>query len=307
MRNFEKNSFASAESLCSLFCVAGEMKEKNGEDSYYYATNGNKVVVSVFDGCGGIGSRRYGNYSGKTGAYVASRAVCGGVKNWFETDGANPETIKLNIERALKVCDKFADKGGRLMGSLGKDFPTTAAITVATQRNGGIDAICYWAGDSRCYMLDYNGLHQLSLDDVDGEDAFSNLSDDGVLKNVITANFAFTVNRKDLQINHPCILFTATDGCFGYVNTPMDFEYLLLDVLTKAESIKDWQTKLNSSILKFAGDDYTMSVASFGFESFDALKGYFAQRKAIVEANYINTAVPVEQRWELYKKEYYAL
>ncbi len=307
MSSFNQNNSSNTEMLSSLFCVAGEMKEENGEDSFYYATNGNKVIVSVFDGCGGIGSRRYSNYSGKTGAYIASRAVCGGIKNWFETEGANPETIKANIERSMKVCDNFADKGGRLMGSLGKSFPTTAAITVATQNVDSIDVACYWAGDSRCYMLDCNGLHQLSIDDVGGADAFSNLSDDGVLKNVITANFAFSVNKKDFRINHPCILFTATDGCFGYVNTPMDFEYLLLEVLTGSANISQWQSKLDEYILKFAGDDYTMSVAAFGFKSFDDMKGYFLQRKEIVKNSFINETVPVEQRWESYKGAYYAL
>jgi len=295
------------DNLGALFCVAGEMKKQNGEDSYYYAAKDNKVIVSVFDGCGGIGSRRYENFSGKTGAYVASRAVCGGVKDWFENDNADPQTIKERIDRSLKICENFADRGGRLMGSLGKSFPTTAAISVVTTSQKGVDATCLWSGDSRCYMLNSLGLHQISRDDVDGEDAFSNLSDDGVLTNVITSNFPFVVNQKNISLSYPCVFFTATDGCFGYVNTPMDFEYLILETLMLSESVEDWKNRLSERILGFAGDDYTMSLAAFGFGTFVDMKNYFLPRAELVRTQFVESDLPVEEKWNLYRTEYYGL
>ena len=49
-------------------------------------------------------------------------------------------------------------------------------------------------------MLNEKGLHQLSRDDVEGEDAFSNLSDDGVLKNVITSrHFTYKEMKRYLR------------------------------------------------------------------------------------------------------------
>ncbi len=44
----------------------------------------NKGLVGVFDGCGGIGSRRYEILNSKTGAYIASRIVGECVAEWFE-------------------------------------------------------------------------------------------------------------------------------------------------------------------------------------------------------------------------------
>ena len=68
------------------------------------------------------------------------------------------------------------------MGSLGKAFPTTASVITGKTNGNKVDVTCYWAGDSRCYMLDANGLHQLTADDLDGQDAMSNLSNDGVMQ-----------------------------------------------------------------------------------------------------------------------------
>ncbi len=290
--------------LSSIFCVAGEMNEDNGEDSYYYAVKDNRVIVSVFDGCGGIGARRYGNYSDKTGAFVASRAVCGGVKEWFLN--ANGD-IRDYIKRALKVCTDYGDKAGRLMGSLGKSFPTTAAvIVVAMNGKDRLTASCYWAGDSRGYLLDFNGLHQLSTDDVDGEDAYSNLSDDGVLKNVISAGAAFEVNCKVIDITGPCVLFTATDGCFGYLNSPAVFEHMLLDTCIKADSIMSWKRDLDKNIQEFTGDDYTMSVAAFGFDDFCSMQKFFLDRCSFLKERYIDSELSEDEKWNSYKDSYYS-
>lgn len=307
MRDKKTKKSDKTEKLSALFCIAGEMKTENGEDSYYYSVKDNKIIVSVFDGCGGIGSRRYANYSGKTGAYVASRAVCGGVKEWFEKSDNEPLKIKNEIDRTLKVCEKFADAGGRIMGSLGKSFPTTAAISMITTSNNGVEITNMWSGDSRCYMLNNKGLHQISRDDVEGEDALTNLSDDGVLKNVITSNVSFVVNQKKVMANYPCVVFSATDGCFGYMSTPMDFEYMLLETLMESENIEEWKINLNQKFIEFSSDDYTMSVAAFGFNSFVEMKNYFLPRKELVQNRIIESNKPVEEKWNIYKTEYYAL
>ena len=69
--------------LNSIFSISEEMVKDNGEDCFYYDVMDDRFIIAAFDGCGGSGSKKYQNYSGKTGAYIASRAVCGGVKTWF--------------------------------------------------------------------------------------------------------------------------------------------------------------------------------------------------------------------------------
>ncbi len=289
--------------LNAIFAVAEEMKKNDGEDSYYYDSKEGHFFLASLDGCGGSGSKRYMNYSGKTGAYIASRAVCGGIKAWFRESGEE-NTFCHYIKKALSVCEGYADKTGRIMGSLAKAFPTTVAAISGKSNQGKIDAHCLWAGDSRCYMLDPNGLHQLTQDDLDGEDAMSNLTSDGVMTNVINATSEFEIHHKKITLDHPCILLTATDGCFGYLKTPMAFENLLIGSLMEASSPFEWRIALNERMSAVAGDDYTLCVAVCGFKDFEELRKAFMQRSTFVLENYMNSQYDPNLLWGNYKLEY---
>jgi len=289
--------------LNSIFAIAKEMIPDNGEDSYYYDTAENSIIVAAFDGCGGSGAKKYANYSGKTGAYVASRAVCGTVKEWFERSKADEE-IADYIDIGLRICSHYADKRSRMLGSLGKAFPTTAAIIKAEGANDKLNVTCYWAGDSRCYMLNSSGLHQLSVDDLDVADAMSNLTDDGVMTNVINASTPYQIRCKRYKFDFPCILLSSTDGCFGYLTSPMAFEHLITDSLVNSASITDWIEAMDARIGEVAGDDYTMSVAVIGYEDFDDIKANFADRNSFVGEKYTTPEADPNELWELYKKEY---
>lgn len=76
------NNFISE--ISTFFAISGEMVSQSGEDSYIYSFNENKGLVGVFDGCGGIGSRRYQTLNSKTGAYISARAVSECVADWFD-------------------------------------------------------------------------------------------------------------------------------------------------------------------------------------------------------------------------------
>lgn len=288
--------------LSAVFCIGGEMIEKGGEDSFYYGIKNDEAVVAVFDGCGGIGSRRYSNFSEKTGAYVASRAVCGGVKAWFESE--RKESIRSYIKRALSVCTRYADKEGRLVGSLGKAFPTTGAIIKSREENSNVHCTCYWAGDSRCYMMDEDGLYQLSADDIDGEDAFSNISGDGVLTNVINASADFEIHEKQFVFKKPCFLIAATDGCFGYLKSPMEFEYLISDALRRSSSVDMWKKIMDEEIKKYTGDDYTLCMAVYAEEDFHKLKKKSEKRCEALYGEYIADGENFEEKWNKYKDSY---
>lgn len=291
--------------LNSIFCVNKEMIPDHGEDCFYYDADDNDFIVAAFDGCGGSGSKKYENFSGKTGAYIGSRAVCGGVKGWFESSRKN-DTMVNYIGKALEICNSYADKSGRIMGSLGKAFPTTAAIVTGSLSKNGIGVNCFWAGDSRCYMLDTQGLHQLTEDDLDGQDAMSNLLNDGVMTNVISAGSSFDLHIKSMSVNYPCVLLSATDGCFGYLKSPMEFEFLLLDTLMNAKSLYEWRLALYDSMQSVAGDDFTLCVAVCGFKDFNDIKKRFLSRLEFLKSAYIDTQEDILLLWEKYKKDYLA-
>ena len=85
----------------------------------------------------------------------------------------------------------------------------------------------FWAGDSRAYVLPADGARQLSTDDLrDPSDAMANLRRDSVVSNAMSADTDFHVNYRRVELKAPFLLVCATDGCFGYVPTPMHFEHL---------------------------------------------------------------------------------
>ncbi len=275
------------------FCIE-VFKEKidgKGEDSFYYSALPGKALFGVFDGCGGSGARRYEKLQGRTGAYMASRVASGATKDWFDaltSDSIpNTETLAEKMQEYLAICKREGEAASSIKGKMSKAFPTTAAVIVCTPAKSKISATCIWAGDSRCYRLDSSGLMQLTDDDISGLDAMENLTADGGLTNVISASSRINLHEKRIDISSPCIIFAATDGCFGYLSTPMEFEYLLLDTLLRAKSIVEWERDLKTFLQSVAGDDFSLCGCSFGYGSFETLQSQFKQRRSFLLSEYI--------------------
>ena len=70
---------------------------------------------------------------------------------------------------------------------------------------------------------------QLSTDDLrDPNDALANLRRDSVVSNAMSADTEFHVSYRRVELRAPFLVVCATDGCFGYLRTPMHFEHLVL-------------------------------------------------------------------------------
>lgn len=301
-----------------LFHVYKEKIPENGEDSYCYCIREDSLLLGVFDGCGGSGAKRYVNYCEKTGAYIGARAVAGAVKTWFENSDIsasvpyNAQALQESAQSAMRICkDNSGQQGStKLRGSIAKEFPTTAAIACCASRNNVVSIDCYWAGDSRVYLLDEDGLAQITQDDLDDLDAFENISGDGVLTNVISAGKTFRIHGARLFPRKPFLVFTATDGCFGYIPTPMEFESFFIEHLLKCKSIAEFESSLYSGLERIAGDDYSLVGAVFGFGTFQDLQKSLKPRFQFLSQQYIlplNNASPEiqSQLWDSYKGNYY--
>ena len=290
--------------LSAVFKVAKEMVAGNGEDCYYYQYEKDRFIIASLDGCGGSGSKKYDVLSGKTGAYIASRAVAGSLKSWFDESG-NIEDMEKYVDAAMGTCRSVGDASGgkRMMGSLGKEFPTTAAIITGKVKDT-IELVVVWAGDSRCYLLSERGLCQLTEDDLDGQDAMSNLINDGVMTNVISAGAPYKLHKKKITVKERCILLCATDGCFGYLSSPMHFEHLLIDTMVRSRNISDWKSMLDASFDKAAGDDYTLTVAAIGFRDYADMSSGFVKRHEYLSKKYVYPNADVLKLWEEYKPDY---
>ena len=316
---------------CAFF--SAEKKRDNGEDSEAHSINRDAAFCGVFDGCGGAGAQ-ISKYKGKTEAYLASRVAADTFLDWFDAgdprSGWDAGALKTKlVDNLTEVKEKFGEKS-MLIGGIRKKLPTTAAAAICRRGQKSIEIDLYWAGDSRVYLLTPQGLAQLTEDDLGGIDAMQNLSDDGVLTNMINLTRDFTIHTGHVSLDRPGIVFAATDGCFGYFRTPMEFEYLLLETMLQADCVSSdpagvdpawnermagriltgWEETLREKIGQIAGDDYTISGFAIGFDSFQAQKKAFAARANELYARYINgiddkNHAELLTMWQEYKEPYH--
>ena len=272
----------------TAFTVA--KKAGRGEDAFKYSYNRDEAFFGVFDGCGGAGSQLCPKYEGKTEAYIASRNTADAFQTWFEQTEAGAartaETAKQQIVADLRRCDELVGQKSMLIGGIRKKFPTTAAVGICRVIGDKLAVDYYWAGDSRVYLLNDQGLAQLSEDDLGGIDAMDNLTDDGILQNLISLSRDFTIHSGRIFLDRPGFVFAATDGCFGYLSTPMEFEYVLLEAILAADCISTGSNTEGSSRndrrigfeerlrerMADAGDDVSFCGYAIGFGSLQRMK-----------------------------------
>ena len=286
---------AFEENLDTILQVNKAARGGLGEDSFYCARSANSAIVSVCDGCGGLGARKYSDMSGHTGAYMASRLVSGALRDWFHDNCNNrwadaqqlAESINTYIRRAFAVCDPYTSEKMVIRGSLMRKLPTTMALAYAEPEGKGTAVHLIWAGDSRVYLLDSAGLAQLTTDDTSVIDAFENLTSDSPMTNVIAADGNYRLNTSSIRLNGPSLIFACTDGCFGYMHSPMDFEYVLLESIVDSKDPEELRSKLVKRFDEFAGDDYAMALMSLSFGTFEATRRAFSQRLQYIKKNYI--------------------
>ena len=251
-----------------------------GEDSDPILRDGPDLgLLGVFDGMGGAGGTVYETPEGRrTGAYLASRIARDVVEqrmldllepDWHLNGKAAARNLEHSVQQALKQrLQELNPAPSGLRSRLIRALPTTMAV-VALQRTqpGGPTwaGHVFWAGDSRAYVFESRGASQLSTDDLrDPGDALANLRRDSVVSNALSADTEFHINYRRVELRSPFLVVCATDGCFGYVRTPMHFEYLVLSHLLEARSTEAWSSALQAEIAAVTGDDAAMSTLAVG-------------------------------------------
>lgn len=295
-----------------------EAREGLGEDSWCYSFATELGMIGAFDGCGGSGARKHAFYSGHSEAYIASRLCAGAFFDAFQ-DSA-PLAGGCPAEQLVSVCAAYcsrsfdayrppAEQGARLRSSMIATLPTTAAAAALRPDGNALSVTAFWAGDSRVYLLTPEGLFQLSSDDSDDMDPFDT---DAPIGNTVNADRAPKLNQASCRIPLPAIALTATDGCFAYYASPMEFEGALLSTLLGASCAQAWEQALYERIGSVAGDDYTMVLAAFGFRTFEGLKRALAPRYRYLYENYLSKIMELPQDdvaarrrlWEEYRAQY---
>ena len=273
-----------------------------GEDSDPILRDGPDLgLLGVFDGMGGAGGTVYETPEGRrTGAYLASRIARDVVEqrmldllepDWHLNGKAAARNLQHSVQQALKQrLQELNPAPSGLRSRLIRALPTTMAV-VALQRTqpGGPTwaGHVFWAGDSRAYVFESRGASQLSTDDLrDPGDALANLRRDSVVSNALSADTEFHINYRRVELRSPFLVVCATDGCFGYVRTPMHFEYLVLSHLLEARSTDAWSSALQAEIAAVTGDDAAMSTLGVGADLKEFQK-LFAPRVGELASDFI--------------------
>lgn len=304
-----------------LVCAEKEQIHGRGEDAFAYSfTKQDYGYIAVFDGCGGMGSKKYPLLQAKTGARIASR-LAGFVADQCYEKGILFPSAHAGEMLHDALTETFAEtktvlssgkSSVRIGGDMFKELPTTMSlITTALNEKRELMADYLWAGDSRGYFLDKKGICQVTVDDLEtDEDAFTNLRSDAKLSNVINADAAFVLHENLLTFREPVLLITATDGCFGYFKTPMEFEYAILHAMQKAMDVQQWEEGLHEAVSAVAGDDFSIIISAYGFIDFISCRQYYAQRFQYLCRRFISDAANVDETqlealWKEYQKDYY--
>jgi serine/threonine protein phosphatase PrpC len=270
-----------------------------GEDADPILRDGRDLgLVAVFDGMGGAGGTVYETPDGpRSGAYLASRLARDVVEQrmlellepeWNLDGRSAAEDLRGSVERALAArLSELNAPPSALRSKLLRALPTTMALG-ALQRLEPAGPVwsCHvlWAGDSRVYVFEpEHGAHQLTTDDVrDRGDAMANLREDSVVSNAMSADTDFVVHHRQVELTAPFLLVAATDGCFGYVRSPMHFERLLLRTLLASDDTRAWSDALQREITAVTGDDAAMALLGVGADH-DGFRALFEARAGEVE------------------------
>ena len=312
-----------------------------GEDSDPILRDGPDLgLLGVFDGMGGAGGTVYETPEGRrTGAYLASRIARDVVEqrmldllepDWHLNGKAAARNLQHAVQQALKQrLQELNPAPSSLRSRLIRALPTTMAL-VALQRTqpGGPTwaGHVFWAGDSRAYVFESRGASQLSTDDLrDPGDALANLRRDSVVSNALSADTEFHINYRRVELRSPFLVVCATDGCFGYVRTPMHFEYLVLSHLLEARNTEAWSSALQAEIAAVTGDDAAMSTLGVGadlkefqklfaprvgelasdfIEPLDELSDAVTRAEQELRALQSRQLDEMTERWNRYKSEY---
>ncbi|SCK53135.1 Serine/threonine protein phosphatase PrpC [Streptomyces sp. SceaMP-e96] len=254
-------------------------------------------VLGVFDGLGGAGSSiawHDADGNARTDAWVASRMARLATESWFageiddrrawdsETQAPDIYTDLGAHLRQLFAGVRPTGRRSKVVGTMRRRLPTTVAALRYTARDSDVVCEALWAGDSRAYVLTPDaGLQALTRDHADDPDVLSQLVQDPQMTNMVSADREFFVQRQPYgRIPLPCVLLCATDGFFGYVQTPGDFEHVLLNTLCRSTDLDDWAARLTSTVASYTGDDASLALVALGFRTFDELRAGCAERFA---------------------------
>ncbi|MGW3042744.1 PP2C family protein-serine/threonine phosphatase [Kitasatospora sp. NPDC001159] len=242
-------------------------------------------LVAVFDGAGGAGSASSwtnGRGLARSGAWTGSRVARLAVELWFRdcVEHRRAPEVRALEHRLREALDAARPEvRSKVVGTMRRQLPTTMASIWYRIEGACVTVNSLWAGDSRAYVLTPGeGLQTLTRDHTDETDALVQLTQDPPMTNMVCADRPFTVESHGVDLIVPGVLLCATDGFFGYLWTPGDFEHVLLESLQRSSDEADWADRLSRKVQKYTADDASLALVAIGFCDFRELRDAFTDR-----------------------------
>lgn len=265
-----------------------------GEDSALRITDGpNAALIATMDGCGGAGAQVYAKANNMSGARISAEHVGIALHRWFSenqyglvgTDGKTAEMLAAEMKVAInnELTEQYeivGEEESAVQSRMARILPSTlAAMLAEVTETNMVRCISFWAGDSRTFLFRASGLQQTSRDDIRGHrDPFAALINDGRLSNLVSLSAEYEIHTTETVLTEPFIILTASDGCFSYFRSPMEFEWTILDTLKKSPTPQHWEDNLRDLFGFYASDDFTMNIAVLGFSNWKAVQNAYSPR-----------------------------
>jgi serine/threonine protein phosphatase PrpC len=277
-----------------------EAVEGHGEDAPPYVS---PTAAAVFDGLGGAGASPLALPDGRTvtNAYAASRVACEAFA-WLAEGGPRPggEQTAWADEDPASLAERFAsglyaeldafyDGLGRPAPALSSCLvlPTTFAAALTDELDGAVVLTALWAGDSRVYALDADGLHQVSQDDQARPCDYRDLLlMDAPMTNKLNLTQPFHVNARRVELRKPCAVLTCSDGCCMYFANPLQLESRLLCAFGRHEDLPAALDYLRQRYAATAQDDCSLTAQVFADGGYGEFRALVARRFADFKRSY---------------------
>lgn len=239
--------------------------------------------------------------SKKTSAFLASRIISirfaykVGVEDYKDEKGR--EAIAKFVTKGLQnVVDAFAFPPCAYDAQT--LLPSTLCALLYEEKEGKLLVDSLWAGDSRSYCLNKDGLRFLSEDDEDED------------KYVDNYFHAYDAKRREPYLNYrhyefeePTLIFACSDGVFDPFGDydALGVGYLLTKSILRSDGLKGAPCKeagerlLEEYASSYQEDDTTLALHSFGYKNFKAIKKSFNALGKTYEALFTKLNASLDQ------------
>lgn len=241
--------------------------------------------AGVCDGLGGKGSNKYRLPDGSlcTEARIASNFYAEYLNQAMEHYAADfadclngddiadviiriREDLYKDMLQELAQCEAEGQYGMPVSARAVHRFPSTLAMMIRIKTPDHTYFASLWSGDSRCYILDRRGLHQISEDtSLDHDDALQDMRSpsSSPMKERLGLDLPdilihFHVRTPEIPSAGICF----TDGVYNMdsFNSPMRLEEFLLVTMEATSSFEEWLECMKGLCEKRATDDSSCAV-----------------------------------------------